>query len=303
MEWKQLLASITGSVDEELRLRNAYLVAENRILRNQIKTRRLLLTDAERQMLAEMGHTLGRQALAEIATIAKPDTILAWHRKLMDQRDVRAQPRQSVGRPPIDKELEDLVVRMARENRSWGYNRIVGALSNLGYRISDQTVGNVLKRHGLPPAPERKTTTTWREFIRPHLDILMATDFFTSAVWSWLRLLISSLRCFLHCGHHQGHGMGVRLQQHTQRMRAILLHAFALRAHGQRWRDMITTRSQAMRWSGGTLGDTGSVFARTDEQQFPSQALDKVVFLSAICPVQIRDRPLQRQRQGDRKVA
>jgi len=77
MEWKQLLASITGSVDEELRLRNAYLAAENRILRNQIKTRWVLLTDAERQMLAEMGHTLGRQALAESATIAKPDTGLA----------------------------------------------------------------------------------------------------------------------------------------------------------------------------------------------------------------------------------
>jgi putative transposase len=113
VEWKQLLASITGSVDEELRLRNAYLAAENRILRNQIKTRRVLLTDAERQMLAELGHTLGRQALAEIATIAKPDTILAWHRKLMDQQGVRAQPRQSVGRPRIAKELEDLVIRMA----------------------------------------------------------------------------------------------------------------------------------------------------------------------------------------------
>src|SRR6266478_6435529 len=94
-------------------------------------------------------------------------------------------------RPRIAKELEDLVVRMARENRSWGYDRIVGAFSNLGYRISDQTVGNILKRHGLPPALERKKTTTWREFIRPHMDMLMATDFFTSAVWSWLRLLIS----------------------------------------------------------------------------------------------------------------
>jgi len=95
----------------------------------------------------------------------------------MDQQGVRAHPRQSVGRPRIDKELEDLVVRMARENRSWGYDRIVGALTNLGYHISDQTVGNILKRHGLPPAPERKKTTTWREFIRLHMDMLMATDF------------------------------------------------------------------------------------------------------------------------------
>jgi hypothetical protein len=300
MEWKQLLVSITGSVDEELRLRNAYLAAENRILRNQIKTRRVLLTDAERQMLAEMGHALGRQALAEIATIARPDTILAWHRKLMDQQGVHAQLRQSVGCPRIDKDLEDLVVRMARENRSWGYDCIVGALGNLGYRISDQTVGNILKRHGLPPAPERKKTMTWREFIRPHMDMLMATDFFTSAVWSWLRLLISSLLCFLHYGHHQVHGVGVRLHQHTQWMCALLRHAFALSPRGQRWGDMSTKRSQARRWSEGVLGDMGSAFTRTDERPSPSHALGKVVFLSAIRPVQIRDGPLQRQRHDDR---
>jgi hypothetical protein len=95
MDWKQLLASITGSVDEELRLRNGYLAAENRILRNQIKARRLLLTDAERKTLAEMGHKLGRQALQEIATIAQPDTILAWHRKFMDQHEISSPQRQS----------------------------------------------------------------------------------------------------------------------------------------------------------------------------------------------------------------
>jgi putative transposase len=78
----------------------------------------------------------------------------------MDQQGVRAQPRQSVGRPRIDQELEDLVVRMAREHRSWGYDRMAGAFNNLGYRISNQTVGNIWKRHGLPPAPECKKTTT-----------------------------------------------------------------------------------------------------------------------------------------------
>src|SRR5438093_11442575 len=131
MDWKQLLASITGSVDEELRLRNAYLAAENRSLRNQIKARRLLLTDAERKTLAEIGHQLGRQALQEIATIAQPDTILAWHRKFMDQHDVRSPQRQSVGRPRIDKALEGLAVRMARENGSSGYERLERAFANL----------------------------------------------------------------------------------------------------------------------------------------------------------------------------
>ena len=182
MNWKLLLTSISGSVDEELRLRNTYLTAENRILRHQIKGR-VPLTNVERTTLAEMGHKLGKKALAEVATIAQPNTILAWHRKLVDQ-PVDTMPCTSVGRPRIGQEIEDLVVRMARENRSWGYDRIVGALANLGYTISDQTVGNILKRHGLPPAPERKRTMTWGEFIRIHMDILMATDFFASAVWT-----------------------------------------------------------------------------------------------------------------------
>jgi len=114
MDWKKLLGSITAPVDEELRLRNAYLIAENRILRQQI-IGRVPLTDGERKTLAELGQQLGKQALAEIATVARPDTILAWHRAFVDQPCDRSQPQKSVGRPRIDKELEDLVVRMARD--------------------------------------------------------------------------------------------------------------------------------------------------------------------------------------------
>jgi hypothetical protein len=104
-----------------------------------------------------------------VATIVKPDTILAWHRKLVAQKFDGSQPRQSPGRPKVDPELEALSVRMAREHRSWGYDRIVGALANLGYTVSDQTVGNILKRHGLPPPPV--STSMWstsitREIIR-----------------------------------------------------------------------------------------------------------------------------------------
>ncbi len=76
------------------------------------------------------------------------------------------------------------MIRFASENRSWGYDRIIGATATLGYRVSDQTVGNILKRHGIPPAPERRKTTTWKEFIRSHMDVLAATDFFTAEVWT-----------------------------------------------------------------------------------------------------------------------
>src|SRR3989442_5140045 len=189
MSWKTLLAYITGTVDQELLLRNEYLATENRILRNQIKGR-MRLSDGERKALAVIGQKLGKQALEEVAKIVKPDTILGWQRKLVAQKCDGSQQRKAPGRPPIDQELEALVVRMARENRSWGYDRIVDALANLGYTISDQTVGNILKRHGLPPAPERKTTTTWKEFIRTHMDVLVATDFFTAEVWT-LRGLVT----------------------------------------------------------------------------------------------------------------
>jgi transposase len=164
-------------------LRNEYLVTENRILRQQIEGR-VLLTDAQRRTLAEIGKKLSKQALEEVATIVKPDTILAWHRKLVDQKFDGSKQRKSLGRPRVDKELEDWVVKMANENRGWGYDRIAGALAELGYNISDQTVGNILKRRGVPPAPDRQKTTTWKDFIRSHMSVLWATDFFSTEVWT-----------------------------------------------------------------------------------------------------------------------
>ena len=196
-------------------------------MRHQIMARRVQLTDAERKTLAAMGYKLGRQALEEIATVAKPDTILAWHRTLMVQLSDNSQARKSLGRPRIDQELEALVVRMARENRSWGYDRIVGALANLGYRISDQTVGNILKRHGIPPAPERKQTITWTEFIRIHRDVLVATDFFTTEVWSWLGGVISALLWCIHVGRRMIHGTSM----------AVRLHAWWMLPISPRFRD------------------------------------------------------------------
>ena len=197
MGWKILLAYITGSVDQELLLRNEYLATEHRILRNQL-TGRVRLSEGERKALAEIGHRLGKQALQDVANIVKPETILGWHRKLVAQKFDGSQHRQAPGRPKIAKEIEALVVRMAQENRSWGYDRIVGALANLGYTLSAPTVGNILKRHGLLPAPERKKTTTWQEFIRTHMDMLVATDFFTAEVWTLGGLVTYYVLFFIH---------------------------------------------------------------------------------------------------------
>jgi putative transposase len=208
MDWKTLLAYISGSVDEELLLRNEYLAAENRILRNQIKGR-MQLTDAERQTLAEIGKKLGKKALEEVAHVVKPDTILGWQRKLAADKFDGSTRRKSPGRPRVDKELEDLVVEMAKANRSWGYDRLAGALAHLGYDISDQTVGNILKRRGLLPAPERRKTTTWKAFIRTHVDVLWATDFFTTEVWTLGGLVTYYILFFIHVESRQVHIAGV----------------------------------------------------------------------------------------------
>jgi hypothetical protein len=111
--------------------------------------------------------------------------MLGWHRTLVAQQFDGADQRQPRGRPRVEKDVEDLVVEIAKANRSWGYDRLAGALAALGYAISDQTVGNMLKRRGLPPAPERKRTSTWRECIRTHMDVLWATDFFSTDVWTF----------------------------------------------------------------------------------------------------------------------
>src|SRR2546425_2700870 len=208
MDWKTLLAYISGSVDEELLLRNAYLVAENRILRDQIKGR-VQLSDAERLTLSEIGRKLGKKALEEVAHIVKPDTILAWQRKLAAAKFDGSSQRTLPGRPRVDKELENLVVQMATETRSWGYDRLAGALAHLGYEISDQTVGNILKRRGMPTAPERRKMTTWKEFIRTHMDVLWATDFFTTEVWTLGGLVTYYILFFIHLETRHVHIAGV----------------------------------------------------------------------------------------------
>src|SRR4030081_2922456 len=125
MKWARILAYITGTVDQELLRRNEHLAAENRILRGQLNGR-LRLSDAERATLGEIAHRLGRKALAEVANAALPDTILARYRRLVARKFDGSKQRRTPGRPRIDRAIEELIVRMAEENPSWGYDRLVG---------------------------------------------------------------------------------------------------------------------------------------------------------------------------------
>jgi len=184
-------------VNQELLLKNEYLVAENRTLKAHIRGR-LLLSDGEKATLAEIAKRVGRKGLAQMAHVAKPDTILDWYRNLVAQKFDGAKQRAARGRPQVGQELEDLVVKLARSNAGWGYDRVVGALANLGYSISDQTVGNILRRRGVPPASERGKSTTWKEFIRSHMSVLAGTDFFTAKVLTWRGLVTYYVLFFIH---------------------------------------------------------------------------------------------------------
>ena len=170
---------------------------ENRILRAQLPAR-IRLSDPERSTLTEIAKRLGRTALKEVACVAKPDTILAWYRRLIARKFDGSKFRTSPGRPRIAPELEALIVRFARENSGWGYDRIVGALANLGHAVSDQTVGNILRRYGIQPAPKRSQHTTWKDFIASHMAVLAGTDFFTVEVLTWRGLATYYVLFFIH---------------------------------------------------------------------------------------------------------
>jgi hypothetical protein len=160
-----------------------YLREENRVLRGQFGQRRLRLNDDQRLRLAAKPKRLGRKLLAEVATIVTPETLLAWHRKLIAEKYDGSAKRRP-GRPCTAAEIETLVVRMAMENRDWGYRRIQGALSNLRHGIARSTIAAILQRHGLEPAPERSRKTTWKEFLTRHWELIVAADFFTVEVWT-----------------------------------------------------------------------------------------------------------------------
>ena len=176
-----LVAALAGWISRHQDAVIEYLREENRVLKQQLGRRRLRLTDDQRRRLAVRGKAIGRRALAEIASIVTPDTILRWHRRLVAEKWTHS--RKSPGRPRVMDEITELVVRMARENRSWGYTRIQGALRNVGHKVGRTTVVNILKEHGIEPAPERGKKMTWAEFLTAHWSVLAAADFFTVEVW------------------------------------------------------------------------------------------------------------------------
>ena len=153
----------------------------------ELGTKRVRLTDADRRRLAMLGKALGRKGLAAVATIASPETILRWYRELVARKYDGSQQRRQ-GRPRTAAEIAVLVVRMAREN-GWGYTRLKGALKNLGHEIGRNTIKRILQENGIDPAPERGRRMSWTTFIRAHLGVIVGMDFFTVEAVTWLGLI------------------------------------------------------------------------------------------------------------------
>ena len=164
-----LIASLAGLINRQQAEVLEYLIEENRVLKEQLKGKALRLNDDQRRRLAAKGKRIGRRLLMQVATIVTPDTILRWHHRLIAAKWTYGSKR--VGRPGLMKEIREMIVRFARENCGWGYCRIEGALRNIGHRVAPSTIRNVLKQHGIRPAPDRPTS--WRSFLKTHWEAIV----------------------------------------------------------------------------------------------------------------------------------
>ena len=151
MPWKRMLAYMSGDINEGNLTIIDYLLEENQALHRQITKygRRILLTDEERKTLASKALAMGKDFMNQYVTIVNPDTILKWFRKLVAKKFDGTKNRKTHGRPPVSKEIEALAISIAKENPSWGYDKIMGALNNLGHTISDSTVARILEKNGI----------------------------------------------------------------------------------------------------------------------------------------------------------
>jgi putative transposase len=135
---------------------------------------KLVLMVLATKLKDKTNHTI--KAMGDVIRIVKPATLFRWNRALVRRKWTYRH--RNAGRPRTGKAIEQLVLRLAREN-DWGYERIEGELLKLGYTISHETVSNILERHGIPPAPERNPSPSWRHLMTNYKDQLLACDFFT----------------------------------------------------------------------------------------------------------------------------
>jgi transposase InsO family protein len=176
-----LILLVAGFLQRRQKMAIEYLLAENRVLSERLGPKRLRFTDAERRTLAEKANPVGRKLLEEIATLASPETLLRWYRRLVAAK-YDGSGRSSTGARGKRDDATTQLVRMARENPTWGYTRLRGALKNVGVNLGRSTIARVLKEQGIKPAPRRGRSISWSTFLAAHWEAIAAADFFAIEV-------------------------------------------------------------------------------------------------------------------------
>jgi putative transposase len=191
-----LVAGIQKLFSKDLAMENDFLRAENRVLRELLPHKRPKLNDKHRRMLVKYGMRI-KNRLADVVSIVKPETILAWNRRMKAKKwDFSGLKNAKQGRPPKGQNTESLVVKLAEDN-SWGYLRIAGELKKLGHKVSESYVRDMLRKHGFRTSPYRRHLS-WKTFIQAHMDASWATDFFTEEVWTGAGLVTFYVLFFIH---------------------------------------------------------------------------------------------------------
>jgi putative transposase len=183
-----LILTVAGWVNRNQQDVIDYLREENRVLREHLGDRRIRFTDTQRQHLALKGKRLSRTTLKGLGPIVTPDTLLRWYRKLIARKYDGSKIRRQ-GRPRVAVDIEQLIVRMARENPRWGYTRIRGALHNLGHEIGRNTIRRVLAANGIEPTLIRRKGMSWETFLKLHRGAIAAADFFSVEVLTHVGLI------------------------------------------------------------------------------------------------------------------
>lgn len=178
-----------------------YLKAENTLLIEQLG--KSSLTNSQRAHLAELGIKLkhfSKDLFESSISIVKPETLLKWHRKFVAQKFDGSKNRNYPKQKRITKEIEYQIVKIARDDVSAGYDKIVGYLSDLGINFSKTSIANILKKHGINPSPKRKEELTWKNFIKAHKELIWGCDFFTKETWTINGLVTYYILIFIHLG-------------------------------------------------------------------------------------------------------
>jgi transposase len=159
------------------------------VLQRQLGEQRVRFEPADRAWLAALLSTLPRPSLYRLRLLVRPDTILRWHRDLLARRHAAASRPRRRGRPPTIRSIRALVLRLVRENPSWGYRRVHAELLTLGVKVAASTVWEILHAAGIDPAPDR-ATTTWTQFLRTQAEALLAADFLETVTLAGTRMYI-----------------------------------------------------------------------------------------------------------------